>query len=134
MSYPLVLPRDFFNQAKMLKCLGRLSLKVLDGDLHQFCVQDEIAGDGLNFEIEQSSDGYLVCVNYSFFIDPEQPITLCSPYNSKDNFPLLFDKGRGNLERVMDEEGEFTQEFLKFLDFLAKLLNGDSSQRPSTSD
>ena len=30
MSYQLVLPRDLFNQSKLLKCIGRISLYILD--------------------------------------------------------------------------------------------------------
>lgn len=30
-SYRRVLPRDLFNEAKLLKCLGQLSLMIHDG-------------------------------------------------------------------------------------------------------
>ena len=29
-NYSRVIPRDFFNEAKLLKCMGLLALKVLD--------------------------------------------------------------------------------------------------------
>jgi hypothetical protein len=109
MSYARVLPRDLFNEAKLLKCLGRLTLLIHDADGAtplRFEHVDEESG----FIIEQDeSSGDLFCRNLGFFVG-DYELSLFSKYNSKEAYPLYFmevdDSGF-----IFDDDGEFSIEF-----------------------
>jgi hypothetical protein len=115
MSYQRVIPRDLFNEAKLLKCLGKLSLLILDGELSNSNVTDELI-DGGCFQIEQDpDDGSIYCCNYILWVDNMQ-VELSSPLNSRDSYPLrVFMEGSGDHANVFDEEGVLTKVFLDFV-------------------
>lgn len=99
MSYMRVIPRDLFNEAKLLKCLGQVALIIHDGvgvpsGLH--LEHDTTECDGFNVE-QDPNDGSLYCGNLSLYFE-ERLIGLRSPYNSKDAYPLRF--------TMDDEEGD----------------------------
>ena len=50
-TYRRKIPRDFFNEAKLLKCMGLLSVKVLDNKIPEG-IDIEVNGDGDRFNIE----------------------------------------------------------------------------------
>lgn len=54
MNYIRVIPRDFFNESKLLKCMGQLSLKILDCQLPKG-IEMYIEGDGQPFQIGLSN-------------------------------------------------------------------------------
>lgn len=106
MSYLRVIPRDLFNEAKLLKCIGRLCLMIHDGDGLgvTFSHNDEA------FDIRQDeSDGSLFIRNIHFFLDKKR-IGFHTAYNSKRNYPLLFNLN-DNFEFVFDDEGNYTAEY-----------------------
>lgn len=113
MSYLRVIPRDLFNEAKLLKCLGQLALVIHDGvrvprelKLEWSSDSDESAG----FQIEQNENsGHLYVANMDLTCNG-RVIGLHSPYNSKDAFPLMccFDDDE---QRVFDDEGALSPEF-----------------------
>jgi hypothetical protein len=112
MNYMRVIPRDLFNEAKLLKCMGRL---VIEAERHQRAIQiefEETATPG--FQIEQcEDDGNLYISNIIVTINGK-PYFCYTTYNSKTNFPLYVDDiADADFEsvRVFDETGEFTQEF-----------------------
>lgn len=110
MSYQRTIPRDLFNEAKLLKCLGQLSLLIYEG-LSLEHDNTEFAG----FSIAQDErDGSLYCENISLFYC-NRLIGLRSPYNCKNPFPLRFilDEDCGN---VFDDSGEFSTEFISSID------------------
>jgi hypothetical protein len=115
-SYARVIPRDFFNEAKLLKCLGRLSLLILDNKkrISEYVVEEF---DNEPFEIMQTEDGDIYVSNYSLFIkSTEIEIYLFTYLNSKENYPLYFvNEYRGDQQYVFDEEGNFTKEFLDYV-------------------
>ena len=112
MFYSRVLPRDFFNEAKLLKCLGQFSLKNGDGELYGFNVIERLTDDGDGFEIELDNGNYgLHVINYRVKIGGVEQY-FYSPYNSKSIYPLLFISMKGDPEPVFTEEGEFSIEFL----------------------
>lgn len=111
MSYERALPGDAFNEANLLKCIGRLTLLIEDGLLPGL-IYDYYGGP---FEIEQNpSDGSLSISNIEFYLtDPDTPndknknllpIFFYRSLNSRDNWPL-FEKETH--EPVFDSEGNF---------------------------
>ena len=112
MSYRRVIPRDLFNEAKLLKCLGRLCLQVHEGQAGNLTFEHE----GDSFDIDQNPDsGGLACINLRFYLD-ETIIYFESSYNSKDNYPLWWIGDDGcRYERVFNEDGSFTAEFASLI-------------------
>jgi hypothetical protein len=110
MNYQRVIPRDFFNEAKLLKCMGQLALKVLDKVAPQTL---DILDTGEPFEIYLMECGHLNVGNVTVLIN-DIPHVFKTPYNSKRNYPLLVDnEDLGEIE-VFNEQGDFTEEFLNY--------------------
>ena len=108
MSYLRVIPRDFFNESKLLKCLGQFQLCIHDRTANG--LPFEVDFDGRAFEIIQyDSDGALSVLNYLVSLNGE-PVILYTPYNSKENYPLraLY---RNEEYFVFDEKGKFMPNF-----------------------
>lgn len=112
--YKRVVPRDLFNEAKLLKCLGVLSLMVLDGKIEGLRAYH----DGKPFTIGQHSAGYLTTTEGVCFRrwDSEETLWLGQDVNSRSNYPLFcYDENECDEIRVFDEEGNVTEEFNIFL-------------------
>ncbi len=123
MSYLRVIPRDLFNEAKLLKCLGRLALILHDGvGVPRGLTIQHDDTETKGFQIEQDeSTGALYCANLECTFR-HRLIGLHAPYNSKDAYPLKFILG--------DEEGDvFTVGGTLSSEFL-KLLNSFESLNP----
>lgn len=112
--YKRVLPRDLFNEAKLLKCLGKLSLTAFEPnpyDLHFVQVKD-------SFVIDQDpSSGCLFCSSVKFFVGPHC-LDLQTIYNSKENYPLFCICNDEEEIEVFNEDGSFSQEFIKYMESL----------------
>lgn len=109
MSYNRTIPRDLFNEAKLLKCLGQLSLLIHDEMARPLSIDhDETEFPGFLIE-QRDSDGALYCSNLQVFCKGRL-IGLWSPYNRKDAYPLTFslDDEEGD---VFTDEGELSEEF-----------------------
>lgn len=82
-----VLPRDAFNDANLLKCIGQLTMLIEDGD-------DTVKGlsyhyDGEPFNILQDeSDGSTYVENISFWVN-KKPARFVRPMNSREPWPLM---------------------------------------------
>lgn len=110
MSYKRVIPRDFFNEAKLLKCMGQLSLKI----------HDEMLPDGLKIEIEETgepfqierddSSGDISVHNYTVTINDRVAI-LRTNLNSRHRYPLYCSFHDTDPVIVFDDNGDFTTEF-----------------------
>jgi len=108
-DYKRVFPRDLFNEAKLLKCLGRLGLLILDFRVPCKMVMNEPEGC---IVIGRRNDNFLECTNIQILIK-DQPFRFMIPYNSKSQYPLLVE--RDNIHYpVFDEDGEFDKEFIVF--------------------
>lgn len=109
MCYERVIPRDLFNESKLLKCLGRLALLIHDGLPYRLTVLHDRPADG--FEVEQNTgDGSIYCANLLFYLDG-QLLHLSSVYNSKSPYPLTCDEANG--EYVFDDDGSLSAEFVE---------------------
>lgn len=109
-TYIRVIPRDFFNEAKLLKCMGLLSLMVLDRMIPEG-INIEIDESGDPFNIELNEDGLLFVSNYQVLIN-NTPVFVGTTYNSKENYPFVAYVNYVEYP-IFDEHGNFTDEFIK---------------------
>ncbi len=109
-KYMRVIPRDLFNEAKLLKCIGLLCLKIHD---RQTPVQMGIIETGKAFSIGLNEEGSLTITNLDILIKGQKFI-FKTTYNSKSNFPLFVETYDCAEYTVFNEVGEFDQEFIDF--------------------
>lgn len=130
--YQRVLPRDLFNEAKLLKCLGRLALMIENGAFYPLMVRfrhgpDEDDPDAYEdsyvpgFDIRQwPDDGGLYVHNLDFLV-VDTVVPLRSSYNSKLQYPLLYeDEGHTCFGEVFYNDGNLALGFMSFLEARAK--------------
>lgn len=116
-QYGRVLPRDLFNEAKLLKCMGRLCLLIEDNMTPIDMTIDEYATDGEEgFKIGLADDGALSIANLVITIKGA-PYLFKTTYNSKDNFPFFVEHNYCEY-RVFDEKGDWDNEFINFIQTL----------------
>lgn len=103
-----VLPRDAFNDANLLKCVGQLVLKIEDGEAGFLTYEY----DGEPFDIRQNpADGSTTVDNVIFRVkDWQSWLVMCRPLNSREPWPLYCDYN-DETYYVFDEDGELTLEF-----------------------
>lgn len=110
-SYRRVIPRDFFNEAKLLKCMGILQIKIHDNQLPTN-IDIEIMESGESFEIELDSGFDLLYIqNYPVMVNGEEYL-VGTNYNSKDNIPLSIIYDNTDI-RIFEEDGTFSEEFIE---------------------
>lgn len=113
MSYVRVIPRDLFNEANLLKCLGQLVLLLERRDHTAFL--DEPIGSS-PFRIEQDSASGAISVTNLPFTIQRKPWRLTRPLNSRQPWPLYAESEDGEqCVAVFEEDGLFTQEFLALI-------------------
>lgn len=113
--YHRVIPRDLFNEGKLLTELGFLSLCILDN------VQDigsrlKFEHDGAPFEIVQcTADGSFSVDNLHLMIKPEleDKIYLYTPLNHKEENALMF--CFNEIEGTVFEGKNLSSEFLEMV-------------------
>jgi len=120
MQYTRVIPRDFFNEAKLLKCLGQLSLKILQCEFPEN-IKVTIEENGEPFEIVLMEEGSLYVRNYVTTIN-DKHVLFKTTYNSKENYPLLCEYNNEEVT-VFDNSGCLSNEFKEFLKGLKAGLN-----------
>ena len=110
--YTRAIPRDLFNEAKLLKCLGQLALLVHDGKTSGLPLS--VTHDGEPFDVDQDeSDGSLLCWNVVVRCAGIQ-ITVWANYNSQAPYPLSFDGEKTGVGPVFTDAGQFAEEFLAY--------------------
>lgn len=111
MSYERVIPRDLFNEANLLKCLGKVCLLIHDNVL-------ELAfdHDGGAFEIAQGEDGETYVSNIAFHTAGGDQVHLYRPLNARAPWPLLADLDDEHcLIPVFTDDGEISDDFREAL-------------------
>ena len=104
MSYLRVIPRDLFNEANLLKCLGKLALQIHEGFLPFLQMELEEGPDDQGFLIAQNPDsGGIFCSNLTVTFKGK-PVHLERPLNSRKSWPLLLVTETDYIE-VFDEQG-----------------------------
>lgn len=115
MSYTRVLPRDLFNEAKLLKCIGRLVLLIHDRQAPEGL---NFYHDGRAFDIHQDeSDGSIFVTNVEFFMGDqfdENKLHFFTTLNSKAPYPLYLNVNDEEAQ-VFTDAGDLTPEFLNLL-------------------
>ncbi len=111
--YQRVIPRDFFNESKLLKCFGQLALLV-----HEEMAPPnvKIDYDDRGFIIDQhgEDDASLYFLNVKVYVNGNE-IDVRLRYNAKDQaYPLLYETTDGDFEYMFKSDGTFTDEFIKF--------------------
>lgn len=123
MGYRRVTPRDLFNESKLLKCLGQISLNILDGKLLKYQVDEELVDGQNGFNIDQDENGNIFCSNYTVFcqlgVEGRVPLKLYTGLNSRMNYPLICETMYGDTIYVFHDNGGLTHEFKTYL----KVLN-----------
>lgn len=114
-DYIRVIPRDLFNESKLLKCMGRLCVLIHDNDTP---FEMNVEHNDEPFNIALTDDGSLTITNINISIN-DIYFNFYTTYNSKDNYPLFC--GYENDEvLVFDESGKFTNDFI---DFVKNIIN-----------
>jgi hypothetical protein len=118
-DYMRIFPRDFFNESKLLKCMGQLTLQMEKGfgaELGLKWVHDRQASEG--FEIRQ--DGPLngfYCDNvtlYSTKLDKE--FFIYSVCNARTPYPLFhFNEETGDDVEILDDLGNISGIFMDYI-------------------
>lgn len=108
-NYKRIAPRDLFNEAKLLKCMGQLTLMILDGKIP---VPMECEFSGNPFLINALLDGSITITNFEVKIKGVS-VRFKSMLNDKSSYPLLVEDGNEDV-RVFNDTGEFTEEFFEF--------------------
>jgi hypothetical protein len=111
MSYKRVIPRDLFNEASLLKCLGHLALQINDDHtpeglelLHRY------PESGFPIEMDES-DGSIFCSELTLKTPDGRTTALWRSLNSRLSWPLRLLDAEENDIYVFDEDGYFTAEF-----------------------
>ena len=120
MTHFRVIPRDLFNEAKLLKSLGQLCLKIHEGRADPLTVEHEDPEAG--FTVALCPISGTLFVRDLWFACNGLPVDFCSSYNDRDPYPLwaefpppdpttaIPENKRGPF-RVFDDSGEFSEEF-----------------------
>jgi hypothetical protein len=99
-NYMRVLPRDAFNEANLLKCIGQLTLLMHDKGVPG--LQYEYDGEPFKIVMDDS-DGSIFVKNIQFYLN-SKPIEFKRPMNSRQHWPLI-ESETG--EPVFDENGNY---------------------------
>jgi len=110
-TYIRVIPRDLFNEAKLLKCVGKLCLLIHDNS--NLPAKIEFEHDGNPFNIELLEEGSLTVTNIRFKIEGKEYL-FKTTYNSKANYPFYLQTEEFEDREVFDEFGSFSPDFITF--------------------
>ena len=111
-NYPRVIPRDLFNEAGLLKAVGRLAIVL--GETHDHnakFIQDQLD----SFDISQDpADGSIEIKNLDFVIGSEK-WNLRRLLNSRASYDLWAVNSDDDEVQVFEEDGSFTEDFLDLM-------------------
>lgn len=112
--YERVIPRDLFNESKLLKCLGRLCLLIHNEVCHGLTVVHETESHPGFVLAQDPSDGSFYCNNLTFKTRRGTVVHVRTALNARGQFPCYatFDEEYEEVA-VFDDSGELTLEFLE---------------------
>lgn len=113
-NYQRVLPRDLFNEAKLLKCVGKLVCVIEDKMIENLSYHY----DDDEFNVWQDdSDGSIYIGNIEFFTHGRKggKIRMQTPLNSKDAWPLQAVINDEYYD-VFNDVGELNSDFKKLIE------------------
>lgn len=106
-----VIPRDLFNEAKLLKCIGRMSLLIHD---RMIPFDGIVKHNDKPFKIKLTDAGNLYIQNVKVYANGKF-LDLQTTYNSKSNYPLYLVTEDYCEILVFNEAGEFEEEFINYV-------------------
>lgn len=101
MAYRRVIPRDLFNEANLLKCLGKIVLDIEDGKLPWLSYWHD--NEAFNV-VQDENSGAIYCSNIQFFAGKKTLPCFTRPLNSRDHWPLYLEMPWDSLP-VFDDHG-----------------------------
>lgn len=114
MGYNRVLPRDLFNEAKLLKCLGQLCLLIHEGKCSLKVVHDTKYWEGFNVQ-QDPGDGDLFVVNLKVHTKDGKSVSLDTGLNAKEPYPMLFSIGDVAEQPLFTDAGQLSPEYFRYL-------------------
>jgi len=96
-----VLPRDAFNDANLLKCIGQLTLLIGEALLKNW----QFEYDGEPFDIQQDESSGNTSISNIAFTYKEQPVAVFRPINAREPWPLYVELETGDVEPIFDYQG-----------------------------
>jgi hypothetical protein len=120
-EYKRVIPRDLFNESKLLKCVGRLALKI----------HDSMGPEGLKLEYDDKPfeirlDGYkdaFYVENMKFHVNGRQ-FYFYSQVNSHEPYPFFLFYNFQEFE-VFDVIGNFNVGIMRFFKNQKKIIDSE---------
>lgn len=110
-NYIRVIPRDLFNEANLLKCLGKVYLNLERLNLPGV----ELEHQGDEFKIEQNPDDGSICAANVLLRAADGVHLFHRPLNSREPWPLYLIGVDDSEIPVFREDGEFSDEMLDFV-------------------
>lgn len=117
--YTTTAPRDLFNQAKLLKCLGKLCVMIVNQAKEMENVQLIEPGPGEGYDIGQDpGSGDIACTTLQFVFKGQTLVLSCG-LNSREDWPLVFHHPVDETEYdVFTGHGSFIKLSKEFRDYL----------------
>lgn len=119
MTHQRIIPRDLFNEGKLLNALGFLGLAIHDCSEPAARHLEFDYNSSNPFDIQVTDGGFLYIANLHLYCNGKT-INLFTTYNTKTQYPLQFEyEDDDNVfgDYVFDEDG-FTDEFNDLIDYL----------------
>lgn len=112
MTYVRIIPRDFFNEANLLKCYGQIYLNLEKMGLEDCLFHTD---DGPFDVIQDKADGSTYLLNVHLIVRGRS-VPLRRPLNSRDPYPLYAYIGEEDEPiEVFNDDGSFTEDMVHFL-------------------
>ena len=116
MGYNRVLPRDLFNEAKLLKCLGQLCLLIHEGKCSLKVVHDTKYWEGFNVQ-QDPGDGDISVINLRFYTQRGSRVHIDTGLNSREAYPAMFSAGVVMEQPLFTDDGQLSPEYFQHLHY-----------------
>lgn len=114
MTYHRVAPRDIFNEANFMKCIGKLTLIMHDTGLEGITFnQDDYAEFGLPMGLDEYTGGLVV---HGMFVAHGKFLSIHRPINSREPWPVFIEDDDGDSIGIFTDDGELSEEFKQWLE------------------
>lgn len=115
MTYTHIIPRDLFNDANLLKCLGNIYIQGECAARDSPAGQLRVEGDGAPyFDIRQDAGSGATFVSNVVVSYKGHRLHLTRPINSREPWPLYWEREEeeGDEVEVFNDDGTFAAAFL----------------------
>ena len=110
-NYVRVIPRDLFNEAKLLKCLGQLYIES-ERSSGWLEIEHIDEGSGGGWEIVQNQDDGSISVANIMVTVYGEPVAMYTPLNAREAYPLYAQFGEADEVLVLTANGQLNDDFL----------------------